>query len=273
MSRKPVNLSLHINETIERGHSADFPVSLRPLSYLGPDQSAHTLPNRLAVVRDDTGEALSVVSDRYTFVPHQQLLGALEQAISSLDVGPVPRGVYVDRNGARMRAIFKFPALCQVIAGSDEICPCVQVANTYDATSRIQVSIGAFRFVCTNLAVGGGGVFAGGFVSVHTGEIEIDRVAGQLSDYLAGFEVIVAVYRQWMDMPVRRGQFQEILEPLGKPHGLKLLERLQSVTTVYAAYNVATDFATHSTRSFRIAFQLLERINRGFQRLFPASPV
>ena len=96
MPRQAVDLSLHLNQTIERGHPADFPVSLRPVSYLAPDRVYRQVPNRFAVVRDDTGEALSVVSERYTFVPHQQLLSVMEEAVRDLDVGPVPSGVYVD---------------------------------------------------------------------------------------------------------------------------------------------------------------------------------
>ena len=38
--------------------------------------------------------------------------------------------------------------------------------------------------------------------------------------------------------------------------------------TAYEVYNAATFYATHQTRSYRIAFDLLERINRGFQKHF-----
>lgn len=45
---------------------------------------------------------------------------------------------------------------------------------------------------------------------------------------------------------------------------------LQSApATVFDAYNVMTDFATHRMRSYRSAFDLLERINAGFQETFP----
>jgi hypothetical protein len=166
MPRQPVDLASHLNQTVTRGHPADFPVSLVPVG-TAVDGAFTPVPRRLAVVREDTGEALAVVSDRYTLVPHQRILDLVDAALAELDVGPVPRGVYVDRGGARMRAVFKFPALAQAIAGADHICPCLQVRNTYDGTARIAVHIGAFRFVCTNLAVGGGGVFAGGFMAVH----------------------------------------------------------------------------------------------------------
>jgi hypothetical protein len=41
--------------------------------------------------------------------------------------------------------------------------------------------------------------------------------------------------------------------------------------TVFEAYNEATDFAMHRMRSARTAFELLARINEGFQEVFSPS--
>lgn len=270
MSRQPVDLTSHLNQTVERGHPADFPVALRPVHYSdGP--VFPSVPNRLAVVRGDTGATLAVVSNRYRLVPHQRLLDLVGQAIEPLDVGPVPRGVYVDRGGARMRAVFKFPALTEPVSSGDKICPCLKIRNTYDGTSRIAVHIGAFRFVCTNLAVGGGGVFASGFMSVHAGEIPIEEIGEQLASYLMGFEAIVALYRHWAGQTLLEEGFRVILEALPKRPAAAIGEEAARMRTetVYAAYNVATHYATHRMRSYRTAFDLLDRINRSFQEQFP----
>lgn len=272
MSRQPVDLASHLNLTVHHGHPADFPVALVPVE-CGTNGSRRPIPHRLAVVREDTGQPLAVVSDRYTLVPHQTILDAVDASLTTLDVGPVPRGIYVDRGGARLRAVYKFPALSQAIARGDEVCPCLQVRNTYDGTARIGLHIGAFRFVCTNLAVGGGGVFAGGFMAVHAGEIPIDGVAEELATYLRGFDAIAGLYRAWQDAPVSR----EVLERLfvhdlaGRPDGLQETWLTANPSTVYAAYNAATNFASHQMRSATAAFQLLGRINRAFQQQSPAA--
>jgi hypothetical protein len=49
---------------------------------------------------------LSVVSDRYALVPHTTVLDTIEKAFDGLDVGPVPRGIYMSGGGAQMRAIY-----------------------------------------------------------------------------------------------------------------------------------------------------------------------
>jgi hypothetical protein len=268
-TRRIVDLASHINETVERGHAADFPITLKPV-YYASDGTFAAVPNRLAVVREDNGQVIAVVSNRYTLVPHQKILDTVEEAIRPLDLGPVPRGIYVDRQGARMRAILKFPALVQPVTQGDEICPCLKIQNTYDGTSRIAIHIGAFRFVCTNLAVGGGGVFAGGFMSIHAGEIPLEEVAEQVSAYLAGFEKIVVMYRYWADKWLEPGAVAKLLERISTGHTQRILEVFASrKPTVYEAYNVATYYATHQMRSYRTAFDLLERINRNFQKHFP----
>ena len=54
-------------------------------------------------------------------------------------------------------------------------------------------------------------------------------------------------------------------------HADELWEGIAKPRTVYEAYNAATHHATHQTRSYRTAFDLLERINSSFQPAFPPS--
>jgi len=269
MIRPPVDLSAHINHDVVRGHPADFPVALRPV-FIPKEDGFQPVLHRRAVVREDNGAPLAVVSDRYTLVPHQRILDLVEEAIRPLAVGPVPRGVFVDRGGARMRALFKFPALAQPVLRED-ICPCLKVQNTYDGTSRVAVHIGAFHFVCTNLAVGGGGVFAGGFMSVHAGEVAIEKVAEQLASFLKGFDAIVDLYRAWSEERLGTNGLDVILDELPKRFAKLLEERIHMAlaATVFEAYNLATYYATHETRSYRTAFELLARVNRAFQKHAP----
>ncbi len=275
-TQRAVDLASHINETVERGNPADFPVVLRPLYYSGGlGSSAGYVAGRLAVVRADTGEAISVVSDRYKLVTHGQLLNQVQAATSKLDLGPVPRGIYVDRHGARMRALFKFPTLAEPIysTGGDNICPCIKIENSYDTTSRITVHIGAFRFVCTNLSVGGGGIFAGGFMATHAGEIPVEKIAGQLSSYLSDFGKIIETYRRWEAERFDWEQMGIILDSLPTRAKKRIEEGIVQArtNTVFTAYNVATNYATHRMRSANAAFELLEKINRAFQQVFPPS--
>lgn len=269
---RTVDLSSHFDRTYVAGHPADFPVELRPLRFVGDGDATHEIADKRAVVRTDTEQALAVVSASYTLVTHQTLLDAMDSAIADVDAGPVPRGLYVDRDGAQMRALYKFPALAERLAGADEVCPCVQLRNTYDGTSRVMVSIGAFRFVCTNLSVGGGGVFAGGFMAVHKGEIPVDRVAEQLADFLRRFAAIAELYRAWLYMTATESGLLKALSGLASRHRERIQSGIPTIgTSVFHAYNAATGYATRRCRSAPLAFRLLESINDGFQREFPSG--
>jgi len=272
MPKRIVDLASHLNATVFRGHPAEFSVGLRPVFCEGAD-GPRPIESRRAIVREDTGEAIAVVSDRYTLVPHQRILDTVERAIQPLDLGLVPRGIFVDHKGARMRALYKFPSLAQPVLGNDDICPCLQVRNTYDGSSRIALHIGAFRCVCTNLSVGGGGAFAGGFVSIHAGEIPIEMMAGKLSSYLTRFDQIVAMYRQWSEMRPEREDVEIVLKQVLRGRFEELRDSMLQYTpqTVFDAYNRLTHHATHSMRSARTAFDMLESVNVAFQDKFPVA--
>jgi len=272
MSRPRVDLNGAFRVT-DPEHPADFPVGLKTLCYRA-DRAFVEIPHRRAVVRKDTGEPLAVVSDRYTLVPHGRLLSLADEATKNLDVGRVEQGIYLDRNGTRLRALFKFPDLARPIRGQDEVCPCLKVVNTYDGTAKIAAHIGAFRFVCTNLAVGGGGAFAGGFMAVHQGEIPLEEIVKHLRHFLGGFETIVGTYRAWSETSLDQDRFAEIVEPLPKRTALGIQEALgrSRERTVFAGYNAGTWYATHGMRSAASAFRLLKHLNRAFQETFPPSP-
>src|SRR6266699_295159 len=76
-----------------------------------------------------------IVSDRYSLVPHTSVLEVIEAAFEGLDVGPVPRGIYMSGGGAKMRAIYKFPALERTMninaldRKEDRLCPLIKVTN------------------------------------------------------------------------------------------------------------------------------------------------
>ena len=268
-----VDLTQHLNKDVQYGNS-DFPISLKPIFYEDGWLCMVPVENKFAVVREDNGLALSVVSNRYTLVEHKSILQTIQSAIETLDLGEVPRGIFVDRGGARMRALFKFPNLSKFVSkaflndSNDELCPCIKIQNTYDGTSRVSIHIGAFRFVCTNLAVGGGGCFAGGFMAIHQGTIPVETAGKQLESYLTGFDKIVEKYREWKDRITDADEIRYTISAVAVSHRKAIMSLVKPFPTVYGAYNVATDYATHKTRTANTAFEMLAQINAGFQNRF-----
>ena len=116
-------------------------------------------------------------------------------------------------------------------------------------------------------------MFAGGFMSVHAGEIPIESVAEQLASYLTGFDAILELYRTWTQRSCTWHPLQPVLEGLPSLASRTLTDHLtrKGLSNIFDAYNTATHYATHRTRSVRSAFDLLSRINRGFQEAFRTS--
>lgn len=270
-----VDLNVHVNHTQIVGSPADFPIGFTEALYANPSAGGlvQRVPSRQVVIRKDTGAALSVVSDRYALVPHTQVLETIEKAFDGLDVGPVPRGIYMSGNGAKMRAIYKFPALERQLRVNaldrthDLLCPVIKVTNSLDGSSKISIEIGAFSFVCTNFAVGGSGVFAGGFLAVHAGAIKIEAAGAQLSQFLAKFDRILDLLARWSQLSVTEAQHKEALKHMPQLYAKRLLDLRSSRSSVFDVYNDATDFCTHQLRSANRSLHLLAEVNRGFQAI------
>ena len=264
--RRTIDLNEHLNETRLVGKAPD--VALQRVYLEGGGE----VPSSRAVVRTDTGEPLAVVSDQYTLVKHNDVLRVVDDVVEKVSggAGKVPRGIYFEKGGAKLRALYKFPHLARTLEGTDTLCPLISVANSYDGTTRVAVGIGAFRFVCTNLAIGGGGAFASGFRSLHKGEISFERVKEDLEQYLNQFENVIALYKRFRALPWNEPRYEQVVEPLRKELGerhTKHVLRADGSATVFDAYNRLTAYATHDTRSAATAFRLLDWVNRKFQEL------
>ena len=99
----------------------------------------------------------------------------------------------------------------------------------------------------------------------------ITDVTKQLTTYLEGFEQIVELYRQWVGTEAKPETMDRVLGVLSGRVETALRAEFPPTrrVTVWEAYNRATHFATHQMRSYRTAFDLLERVNRTFQERFP----
>src|SRR2546425_164961 len=274
MRKESLDLNSHINQTKIVGNPADFPLTFAPAMYHNPvTGQIEVMPNRQIVARADTGQALSVVSDRYSLVPHTTVLETIESAFEGLDVGPVPRGIYMSGGGAKMRAIYKFPALERTLnvnaldRRQDRLCPLIKVTNSLDGTSKISIEIGAFSFVCTNFAVGGSGVFAGGFMAVHAGTIKIEAAGDQLRNFLFLFDQILDLFSYWSEIPAGNDEHKRALQNLPDRYSERLSAKRFPGNSVFDVYNQATDLCTHQLRSASRALQLLSEVNRGFQSI------
>lgn len=258
---------------VGRASDALFDVEERPAFSLNRDGKVTRLGSRKVLVRTDTDKALEVVSEDYTLVKHQDILDAVQDALGN-SYGKVEHRIHLHGDGQRMNAIFKFKDMAEDIkpGGRDNLIPVIRVGNSYNRMHRAVMELGAFRMVCLNLSVGGGG-FLSGFSSPHIGEIDVSGVGSKMGETMGKFPRLMNTYRRWADTgwsDAGRAAVLDGLEPMGKSH-TKTLGQRWDVTpprTAWDAYNTVTHHATHRTRTVNTAYRLLDRGESVFRSVF-----
>ena len=173
-----------------------------------------------------------------------------------------------------MWALFKLEGETVHLSPSDPLCPMIRLSNTYDAEGRIRMELGAFRFVCTNLSVGGGGFFAEGCLAQHLGWMDIRAIASSMADTLSAFPKLVLLFRTFQEMEWTNERETLVFRNLADIPGCHRDQitagwNIGKVRHVWNAYNVATDYATHRARTVNVAYSLLAQINRAFAEILP----
>jgi len=100
------------------------------------------------IVREDTGEILSCMTDDYRLVSNTQLI---DTALPVLEKeGAELREVSVFSEGRRTLWRFTFPNVKVKVDKGDLLNPEVVIINSYDGTAEIKATGGAYRMICSN---------------------------------------------------------------------------------------------------------------------------
>ncbi len=105
--------------------------------------------NYKMLIREDTGNPLSVVTKDYRMITNADLVDACHNALKDDGAQLVQQQAWADR---RFAFKFRFPNPVQIPHGGKwaEVYPELNVRNSYDATTGVYVLAGAFVFVCGN---------------------------------------------------------------------------------------------------------------------------
>ena len=179
--------------------SANFNVSPKSL-YVRPTT---IVPNKKALVNNDTGEVLSVVSDSYQIAQHPDTFRTVERIIadSDLDLTGVRRNIEVSHNGARAYARYTFPAHELETSRGDSSVLEILARNSFDGSWCFHIDIGAVRMACTN-----GQVILEDFAmykSRHTKNLNMAHAAKKLSKSLEVYEKEVERWKEWKNIDIK----------------------------------------------------------------------
>lgn len=124
-----------------------FPVAEQDVFTMGIDGQPLKVEGKKAIVRTDLNVALSVVSQEYGLVRHEEALGTALDAISSTGF-TLNR---LDMHGAGKKLVIEATNKeHHVIINGDIHFPRIQVFNTLDGSGAVKVQFGLYRLVCFN---------------------------------------------------------------------------------------------------------------------------
>jgi hypothetical protein len=140
-----------MNKTIEkRLESFMFPVEERAVYVQDdPHLNLNIANNYKAIVRQDSGDLISIMKDTYQLVPNREVILPLIQELHNLDNKWIINPTHSFVTDSRMRLQITFPELT-LNDNSSEIALSLFLHNSYDGSEGVRLFWGAIREICSN---------------------------------------------------------------------------------------------------------------------------
>jgi hypothetical protein len=131
------------------------------------------------IVREDTGDVLSCMSDEYKVVDNTSVIQSVNKVLKG--TGAALQEAKTFSGGQRALWKWNFPKTEVKVNKNDIVNPQLIIQNSYDGTTSLNIMGGAFRLVCLN------GLTIGNVLSntkaVHkNNNTEIDRIESSIND-------------------------------------------------------------------------------------------
>jgi len=125
----------------------DFPVTLKKVF----TEDGNEVARARAVVRTDTNQAISMVSDRYKIITHRTMLDAAEPFIRELGKPEVK--IVPERKGARMLATFVFKNHTVEIGDKNRAALRITMRSGYHAGASASIEVACLVLECLNMCI------------------------------------------------------------------------------------------------------------------------
>ena len=250
--------------------------------------SGIAIPNKKAIINESTGGIIGVVGDKYKVVTNEEVFNAFLNTVveSGIDTDGATLDISFANNGGKTLVDFRFPNH-EIDIDGDKSQLRISTLNSYDGSTRLKARAGALRLACLNGQLIGG---QAGYSSTHRASLDINEGARQIMAMLQNFENAKGM---WTKMMARKVTLDEVmmvfadfsdgnnddLELFGKrPQTQHLLNLWTTYSTemgntVWALYNVLTDFISH--KAYKAETKATGRLyNEGkLERIIESNPL
>ena len=223
----------------------------------------HQIPATKAVVDQNNGHVLSVVSNQYKIVRYEDVLIMVNNIINGIDgYGAIQLAPYSLQKGRRFQIQLKFPEMQKSVKKLDNIVPKLDVFTSLDLSSRLTGRFGAFRLICTN----GMGVWElfKRYARKHLQSLDLNDLQGTIQEGLKGFEQQVAEWKNWSNTVIPLEYYNDVWQHLPfSDHEKEKIEVLPEVSsrltlktaleqkalTVWDMNSILAQWSTHNIKS------------------------
>lgn len=225
----------------------NFPVKLEPIT----TSTGIEISKRLAVIREDTGTPLGIVSDKYKLLRHEEVVDTFRDALNDTTY---EEKIQMVKNGGQLFLTYKLGNIEIEVKKGDVVGLQFVVKNSYDGTNALQIMLGAFRLVCTNGMVIGRRFFA--YSQRHMGtrrEIAIDFIKARVGMLTQQFRKTLPFLQE-----MSRFEISETSNTLFDRKRVNLPQYLLNVSennynlgndpTAWGYYNAMTAAITHNLK-------------------------
>ena len=197
------------------------------------------------IVRADTNQVLSCMTNEYQLVTNQEIHDASKDALKK--AGAVEREVKVLNDGRKTIWRYVIPKVKVKIAANDYVNPEIMLKNSYDGSWEIGIIAGAYRLVCSN------GMVIGVVLAKKTNRHSIynPRIA-ELPELIAETientsEIFKSDFALMLDTKVRQNHIQELLKmiPTNVMEGFIQYLCTHKPQNYWDLFNAATWINTH----------------------------
>ena len=234
-----------------------FNVHTEPLQTL----QGKPVRDRVAIVNTETGNPLSIVSNRYKVVSNNDIVVATLNAIEAakLDTTDAEVMVQTSAHGARSMIRIVMPAY-SVLAGQNQTNLEIVTLNAYDGTWKYMTKAGGMRVACLNGQVMG--KIIGSYSQYHNASLNVERGAENLVRMIGEFNTSGEWFTKMMNRATTEAEVDKLVVKflaIAAVHiddsraATRIRESYKKYATemganAYAVYNAFTDFITHRSR-------------------------
>ena len=131
------------------------------------------------IMREDTNEIISCVTDKYQMITNQQIIDSASPVLKEIGGKLVEAETF--GNGARTTWTWKIPDVKVKVDEKDYVNPTVTLRNSYDGSVQLHILAGAYRILCKN------GLVIGTTISNKTNKhsiynVHLDKIEESIKD-------------------------------------------------------------------------------------------